>query len=171
MKRLRKGMLCLFCGGIFLCGLGMGVAFGEYSGFQYGGEVVLAGKDSETEWVTAPVFEESEKIYLPEEMKDLEDIVYSDEVPEDEVWFQVTYNGAVSQISVSTWLKGDSNNKKKKEYISLSPESGDLKSFMQIKDAVLADLKNSRISSYQIQGIEKIRAKANPVLKGKLYPR
>ena len=38
MRRIQKILAGVFFGGVLLCGIGAGVAFVEFSSFEYGGE-------------------------------------------------------------------------------------------------------------------------------------
>ena len=48
MDRLRKRLIVVFCIGVFLCGIGAGIAFAEFGALSYGGEHVLIEGDMQT---------------------------------------------------------------------------------------------------------------------------
>ena len=48
MSRQCKISIVMFCVGVLLCGIGMGIAFTEFSGLAYGGTQILGGTDMKT---------------------------------------------------------------------------------------------------------------------------
>lgn len=48
MGKLRKRLIVVFCIGVFLCGIGGGIAFAEFSALSYGGQQALVEPDMRT---------------------------------------------------------------------------------------------------------------------------
>ena len=49
MKRMHKILFAVFCAGVLLTGIGVGVLFTEFSALAYGGREILGKTDMQTE--------------------------------------------------------------------------------------------------------------------------
>lgn len=179
MRRIYKiigGMLIV---GTLVAGIGSGVAFAEYSAFEYGGEAVLSGSERFTKTLkyTAPLKEavedekkepEKEKAMLSEEKQVLNivldwhyTIVEDTSVPKDTVQFTVSYltddKNVKPQIIENDLEEGDGY-----IYLDCDYQYNDLRNMMRAKDPILSDLKNHKISEYQVDRVELIEISVNP---------
>lgn len=172
MKRINLIMMSVFIGGILLMGIGIGVAFGEYSGFTYGGErqigdgetkeIVLeheiaTGKDAKKTLVYSQMT--SENFEIKEDKK----------VPEGMVQYQVTYDKAFDAPYLE-YIGYDEYDYYEEEearyegelYLVFGGGNNEVKWFFQCKDEILKDLKEGKLCSYEYQPLTKVVVKVNP---------
>lgn len=96
----RKALGATFLAGVLICGLGTGIAFAQYSKFEYAGERIVGTENLVSETLEADVEADGE-IYL-----DIFDpggtvTVEQDEtVPTDKIYFDVVYNPDRAEMSV-----------------------------------------------------------------------
>lgn len=95
--KFRKFMTAVTLAGIFLTGIGAGIGFVEFCGFEYQGTVVLGEENREETRLVWELGDEkftSLRPYVAD--RSTEDITVEKDtkVPEDEVWLDVAYNSA-----------------------------------------------------------------------------
>lgn len=92
MSRLHKVLLGVFCSGILLCGVGVGIAFGDFSSLAYGGEKTIGDTRMVTEDFDAEIEpgENPWSIYGYFGRGGVSELTTDEEVPENTVRFRVT---------------------------------------------------------------------------------
>lgn len=89
MRRIYKVIGGMLIAGVLIAGIGSGVAFAEYSSFEYGGEVVLAGSERFTKTLNYKVPEGTEVLDIT---TDHHTVVEEDtSVPKDKVVIKILY--------------------------------------------------------------------------------
>lgn len=160
-------MITVFLCGILLVGIGAGVAFGEYSGFEYGGEKTLDIGKIETMTLEQKIAtgKNANKTFVYN-CYDSEYVVKEDKkVPEGMVRFEVSYYSDY----ISPELKYNKNVEMSESgidsdelYLAYYQSANEMELFMEVKDDILSDLKNGKISSYSFSPVEKVVVKVNP---------
>ena len=104
----RKKLGIAFGIGILLCGLGCGIAFAQYSDFEYAGERKIGEETLKTETVERDI-EADSKIFIghPDYGCDIT-LVADESVPIDKIDFDVTYNCCSFAVLSVKWLHTDS---------------------------------------------------------------
>ena len=159
MNRLHKILLGVFCGGVLICGIGPVIEFTEFSELEYGGVKYMGDELMRTERLDVAL-ESQEEIwqimsYGPDGHQA---VLETDEsVPEHTVRFQVTYNADRVEPVIDryqedslielywSWLRQD-----------------EVGLMMEVKDEVLADLKDGKISSYEAKDVEEVKVLIHP---------
>ena len=164
MSKHFKILIGIFCTGVLICGLGIGIAFMEFSTLSYGGKQIIGKTKMVTENVDVP-FEPGEEQYLvwgKWGWKQAE-IVTDSKVPEGAVRFQVTYNA--ERVTPHAYL-----NQEAKEFHFTYRWTGDdwdeVGLLMEGKDLVLQNLKERKIISLEWIGVEEVVVLVNPKNEG-----
>ena len=93
MKRMHKILLAIFCVGILLTGIGVGVVLTEFSALAYGGKEILGNTDMRTENFDVEFEPGEERTFITGWYQWKQDEVLTDAgIPENTVRFCVTYN-------------------------------------------------------------------------------
>lgn len=161
----------VFVIGILAGGIGTGIAFGEYSSLEYAGRVTLGEMATETmDFVYTPV--EGKKLMLAYcEGGDYAraTLVEQDRtVPQDVIRYEVTYNRqAVAPYLYYAQADASGNADAAADqagvlYLRRRYIGNEFELFMENKDEILAQLKEGKLSSYQMAGITQIRVLVNP---------
>lgn len=159
MSKFQKILLGAFCGGVLLCGLGAGIAFTEFTALEYDGEKILGAEQMVTDVVDVS-FTPGETPYdiYSYYYSEYPEIVVDDTVPEGTVRFDVTYNAA----RVEPHPHVDEENC----MISLDwywEDVSEMELLMEAKEQILAELKEGKISAYDVEGVKEVRIRVNPV--------
>lgn len=161
MSRLHKRLIVVFCIGVFLCGIGGGVAFTEFGALTYDGQMTLGNPDMRTQNFDVKFEPGKEKqeitggglyIHGP-------GVIHSDtSVPQNTVRFHTTYN-ADRMEPYALWYEED-------ERIVFSWTSNDtydeMALMMEAKDLVLQNLKEGKVVSFDAPFIESVTIMVNP---------
>lgn len=197
MRKIYKIIGSLLIVGVLIAGVGSGVAFAEYSAFEYGGESVLEGserftkvlkykvsadknaskKKEDGEESTETSFEEVEqqdeasnalkdedvkgKKILHVALDHCYTVVEDPSVPKDMVYFEISYlsdNQDVKPEIITQYLM----EKEEVVHVDCGFKYNDFRDVMRAKDLILSDLKNHKISDYQLDKIEDIEVQVNP---------
>lgn len=207
MRKIYKIAGIMLVAGVLVMGIGSGVAFAEYSAFEYGGEAVLEGSerftktlqykvDKETRIVNEKQMEKTTEVSLEEEQTDKmvdengqqkekeasEDtpenelkekkrlniriysphtIVYDSSVSKDMVQFTISYLSDNQDVKPEIIVE-NSEETRESIYLECDFRYNDFRDLMRVKDPILADLKNHRISDYQLDKIEMVEIRVNP---------
>lgn len=162
MSRLHKISIVVFCVGVLLCGIGAGMMFVEFDGFDYGGKYVLGEPDLRTEQIDV-AFEPKEEALsvwgVAGSYNRLPPKVETDSsIPKDTVRFQVTYN-AKCVVPFARWQEDE-------DRIDINwywKDTGDdLALMMEAKDVVLRNLKEGRLVSCDVLQVEEVVVSVNP---------
>lgn len=182
MRKIYKiigGMLII---GTLVAGIGSGVAFAEYSTFEYGGETLLEGSSRFSKTLeyrvpaknidTAQTEEPAEAGDMASEQKEvlnistdsyLYAITEDSSVPKNTVRFTVSYLTDETDVKPEVIENGsEETNGERYIYLDCDYEYNDLHDIMRAKDLILSDLKNHKISDYQVDRVEKIEISINP---------
>ncbi len=182
MRKIYKiigGMLII---GTLVAGIGSGVAFAEYSTFEYGGETLLEGSSRFSKTLeyrvpaknidTAQTEEPAEAGDMASEQKEVLNIstdsyLYAvtedSSVPKNTVRFTVSYLTDETDVKPEVIENGsEETNGERYIYLDCDYEYNDLHDIMRAKDLILSDLKNHKISDYQVDRVEKIEISINP---------
>lgn len=163
MRKIQCYMIAIFLGGVFLAGLGTGLAFSEFSSFTYSGETIIGEAEMKTEnFEYTFELEEDKKLQIhnyDDYSFSESDLVSTTSVPENTVRFLITYNAAAVRPHL-VYSEED-------QYVAVSYYyiSDDFKTFMSCKDQILKDLKNKQIGSYTTRTVDEIKVLVNPASK------
>ena len=184
--RFRKCMTAVTLAGIFLAGIGAGVGFVEFCGFEYQGNVVLgeeATEETRLVWELGDEKFSSLHPYIPD--RDTENITVEKDakVPKDEVWFDVSYNAEYGEPYLETYeeygetwsfaeesLDGEEKEVRVAEKLGYahiwtrsSVDMGtEAEVIMEIKDRILKELKEKKFSTYSYPRIFSVEVRVNP---------
>ena len=163
-----KILLGIFLTGILLMGVGAGIAFGEYSAFTYGGEVIVGNEKGEVQTEEYIISMGDKKTRIVNYASKNMDVVEDKQLKDGQVRVEVISNPDY----VRPYLYHDdyNNTDYSPEYISgyegeiqihYGRTKGDFEFFMECKDEFLNDLKNSVIKSYYLDAVKSVTVKAN----------
>lgn len=166
MKRSTQILWGVLCAGVLLMGMGTGMAFATYAGFEYDAKSLMQEADPQTAEHTVKVPKDG-AIEVWNYGSGLKDVVYSKSVPVDELRIELTYDSAYVGVDVEQSTDGDIH------YVNIIPlyEQDDFQLFMQNKDAVLEGLKNGVLMDYDPSSLYDVQVTvyANPANKDRLY--
>lgn len=162
MSRLHKKLMIVFCIGVFLCGIGGGVAFTEFSALTYDGQKILGNADVRTQDfdVEFEPGEEKQEITGGGLYVHGPGVIHTDaSVPQNTVRFRVTYNAdriepyalwydERGQI-IFSWIYDDTYD--------------EMALMMEAKDLLLQNLKEGKIVSFDSPLLESVAIMVNPV--------
>lgn len=169
MRKVQKILLVLFVLGVLLTGVGTGVALIEYSSLAYGGTKTIGEEHLITKTLSYEISDKTEEVILLGGYKryivDVTEVIEDAMIPENEIRYVVTYNE--KRIKPYIWTsEADSNDRVKDPQLKIGLEfeylGNEFEEFMMVKDEVLSDLKNGRISEYEIQSVSKVLIQVNP---------
>ncbi len=203
MRRIYKIAGSMLVIGVLIAGIGSGVAFAEYSSFEYGGKTVLEGSERFTKTlkykvsakgVTSREIEKSEETteisieetehegetsttektegYKQEKaaegkkvlniiLNHCNTLVEDPSVPKDMVYFEISYlsdNQDVKPEIITQYLMET----EEVIHVDCDFQYNDFRNLMRAKDLILSDLKNHKISDYQMDKIEFTEVRVNP---------
>ncbi|MBE5955588.1 MAG: hypothetical protein E7253_03960 [Lachnospiraceae bacterium] len=166
-----KIVLGIFLAGILLTGIGAGIAFGEYSQFTYGGEVILGTEKSEVETMEYVIPLSDNKIRVNNYTTKPLDLVEDKQLKDGQVRVEVIANPDYVR-SFMEYVDYDTN-----EFFDYDPNyiSGydgqieihtgrvinEFEFVMKCKDDFLQNLKNSVIKNYYLDAVKSVTVKAN----------
>ena len=162
MRRLHKILIMIFCFGVLVCGLGIGVMLMEFSGLQYGGELLIGSNNMTTETIDVKFeTENGEKTisqrYYPSAEK-YHGVQADSSVPKDTVRFQITYNEDV----IEPYAYWDEDEEKVLCSWYWCGHDDELALMMEAKDVILQNLKEGKLVSINRLTIEEISEFVNP---------
>lgn len=177
MRRIYKIIGGMLAAGVLIAGIGSGVAFAEYSSFEYGGEATLEGSERFTKTLKYEVKADENDNADAENKKEVLNvltdyhytIVEDTSVPEDMVWFTICYlsdnkdvNPEIIEGEEEYYTDGEAEGKLEYIYIDCDYDHSDFRDLMRVKDPILSDLKNHKISDYQLDRVESVEIHVNP---------
>ncbi|MBD9219999.1 MAG: hypothetical protein EGQ35_06775 [Clostridiales bacterium] len=175
----RKKLGIAFGIGILLCGLGCGIAFAQYSGFDYAGEKRIGDENLKTETVEKDIDSDGTiEIMYPGYRCDVS-VVADENVPIDKINFDVTYNTEVISLYISKFyttctddqfdedgaLIEEENEVEQKEInfgFGRYKNDSDIDTMFKVKDELLKDIKNKQIGDYYVTAFDSIVVRVNP---------
>lgn len=169
--KFRKCMVVLILLGIFLCGLGTGIGFAEYSGLEYAGHVELTGDGEKTQRLVWEVdAEEYERLspYFYWDDYNVE-VIKDRSVPRDEVWFDVTCSDTFGNawLTETAEYKDFDNDDWKMASVSLYQNDSAgfedrMRLTMKVRDQILGELKEGKFSTYELRYSSEIEIRIHP---------
>ncbi len=166
MSRQHKITIVVFCIGVLLFGIGVGVAFTEFGGLTYGGTEILGETDMKTENLDV-AFEPEDEVWNIWGTRSWHrgyyggtndmDIRTDSSVPPDTVRFCVTYNA--SRVEPFASLDMDSATIDFGWYWN---ETDELALMMEAKDKALQSMKEGRLVSFDTVEVEQVDIYVNP---------
>lgn len=148
----------VFCIGILLLGIGVGVSFVEFSNFKFGGKLRVHANNIEEQEITLKWDEvangKDKKFHLLNWSDSKVEIIEDKDLADDKVVFQIKYPKDVFQSSVQEMPREDMDEEllalESKVWIYQNRRVGmsDMERFMRVKDAVLKGLKEKVYYDY-----------------------
>ena len=178
MYKTRIILLIIIGAGILFAGAGAGMAFHEFASFTYAGEKEAGPMDRKTVDMDFG-FRATEEAPLNVErtyghFTNDNDIVESEEVPENTVRFRVTYNAEAVEPFVDAYESGQSvrlswfyiatNRSKLIGFIA-----DDFRNFMECKNIFLEGIRKREFISFHTTGIEELEIMVNPASKSLIH--
>lgn len=172
MRKIQTILLGTFLGGVLLGGVGAGIALVEYSSFSYGGEKLIGYENLVTDHFDFQFDPEKGVIvadagYWGERTQTR--LMADESVPENVVRYEVTYNKKQIEpfldfVPAQEGISGFQEAEHKQGMIEflVSSQGSDLEVFMECKDELLKEIKEKKISSYDMAYITKINVLVNP---------
>ncbi|MBR1866068.1 MAG: hypothetical protein IJ801_06140 [Lachnospiraceae bacterium] len=161
MRKLHKIIGGMLIAGALLTGIGSGVAFAEYSSFEYGGEVSPEGCEAVTRTLEykVPVEENNGKPVLNVAIPYHCEQVVDADVPKDTVRFVIQY-----------WLEDDDVTPHIVEedddglsiYVNCDFYYDNVRDMMKAKDTFLKALRQHKIVKIKGEKVEKVEIHMNP---------
>lgn len=178
MRKTQKILIGLFLGGVLLGGIGTGVGLLEYSSFTYGGEKLLGEEHLVTENLDFSFDLDGQTLILgggyhvDEEV--LGNLETDSAVPAGTVRYEVTYNQEelMPVLRFEEFEEPEDTMPETLEkpackgtlYLTVRYQGGssDFRLLMENKDRFLEELKQKKISSYDVAYITDVKIKVNP---------
>ncbi len=192
MRKIWWILIASFFVGILVCGLGVGIAFAEFSGLTYAGEEEIGEMVQETLVYEIATEAEHYNVYTNFYIEPGQKIISDNSIPKDQIEIDVTYNGEtdepflydhyyyqpeytyvqqIDEYGNEVYVENIENTDSGKLVcdINVSYNYDGFQVFMEHKDEMLTDLKNNRIGSYRIKddGYDVI-VRCNPAIADKI---
>ncbi len=175
-KKARAVMAGILCAGLLFVGIGMGVAFGEFSKFTYAGRSTLDGmvprtysdrltlEEGETLYVSTRYVPYSSMYTYQEEPAQGIQIKTDASVPSGQVQFDVAFRSVYSDIQISRYYLGDgTTNLDRQLNIYTTPHYGSpLAIFMAYKDRALEDIQHNKLGDYSEVLVDQVVITVHP---------
>lgn len=158
MRRIYKIIAGMLIVGVLVTGIGSGVAFAEYSTFEYGGEAFLEDSEYFIKTVEYKVPEEEDSINISSEYH--LSLVEDEDIPKDMMKFVIHYVSDDKDVVPEIVQMQDED--KKDIYLNCDYQYNDFRNMMRMKDPILKDLKAHKISDYQYDGVKSVELHVNP---------
>lgn len=157
----RKKLGLAFGIGVLLCGLGCGIAFAQYSGFDYAGDRIIGEENIVSESIEQSIDRSGEIHIYPQGRYYKAKIVADDTVPTDKIIFNVEYNSDIINLNIEK-VEHEKDENRTDFYLGDYTNSDEVKELFMVKDEVLNDLKNKKLGSYIVIDFKNIEARVNP---------
>lgn len=177
-------MTALFAGGLLLIGIGGGISFAEYTSFSYGGEKMMGDGQMTVSRIEQ---ERTEGIPFQIVYYNEMDIVEDENLPDDKLVFEFTYNPEYTEPQVKMYVEEtdeipegtsyndladgeekeenkEKNNRKESFHIWKNSKNG-IGMMCRVKDEVLKAVKERKIYDYDTDFVEKITVYMSPEAK------
>ena len=160
----RKRLVIIFLLGVLVCGLGCGISFAQFSSFDYAGKKIIGSENTESKTLTGEI-SSAGYIYIDDLRRYYDaEVVGDDTVPANEIVFDITYNPDLIDPQLGhDWNINDGENERAFDsYYIYGYRGDDIQYFFEIKDEFLADIKEKKIGSYEVQDIVSVTVRLNP---------
>lgn len=171
----RKFLGLMFLAGVLICGFGCGIAFAQFSSFDYAGETIIGSGQTEQKTIVEDLNDKGEIHLGGMRRGDKFEVVEDAGVAVDEIAFDITYDPVFidplvdSDVYNYNEYYGDDNSVERvydensyEEFYIYGYTGDDVEYFFKAKDALLGDLKKKKIGSYEIQEISAVTVRINP---------
>ncbi len=178
MRKIYKIIGGMLITGTLVAGIGSGVAFAEYSTFEYGGETVLEGSRRFSKTLEYKMPAKNTDTAQTEKAEDIASeqkqvlnifadhyytVAEDSSVPENTVRFTVSYLTDETNVEPEVIENGSEEaDGERYIYLDCDYEYNDFRDIMRAKDLILSDLKKHKISDYQMDRVEEIEISINP---------
>lgn len=157
----RKLLVIVFLAGLLLVGLGCGVAFAQYSQFDYAGEQKLGAEELAEVTLTEQLQHQGDIIV--DVWAQVEAAVQADaSVAKDAICVDVAYNEDYVEVVVLQDCRWATEENDAFGLAWGGGDAGDLQMIFDLRDAVLADIKEHQISAYSFADIETVTVRVHP---------
>lgn len=162
MKKINNILAGIFLSGVLLIGIGAGVAFWEYSSFEYQGEHQIGeGKEKkEVLEYKIPSKTDQKKICLIQNFEKDYTLVEDKNIPKNVIQYEIIYNPEFAKPELC--FEEADYNYFGNLYLSFHSTKSDFEVFMEYKDQILEELKKKKIASYRYDRIKEITIRVNP---------
>lgn len=170
----RKKLVIVFVFGLFLLGLGSGIAFAEFSSFQYGGEKNFSGEMTAIT-LSQTLDEDIDTVYIQQRGNfNGKMLIEADSsLPVGQIAFEVMCNEKI----VTPFLQEEKEMYRRGEYKKIGPGEAvysldfnyynmdnEMSSFIKGKDELLEAVKNRVVYNYKTDYVQDVVIKAAPDL-------
>jgi len=169
-NKLKMILLGIFCVGVLITGMGIGIAVIEYTQLEYTGVHVIGGEDTtEAKYEFKVELLEGEEFHIRNQ-REMVEIIYDEAVPENQVRCSILYNSNLVKVLAGIDVPEKGNTGNTWLYFSERYIADDFDLLMQNKDSIIADLKEGKIGSYETADtIKEITVRVNPKMKDVVY--
>lgn len=167
MRKIWWILIASFFVGILVCGLGVGIAFAEFSGLTYAGEEEIGEMVKETLVYEVSTDADNYNICTTFHIEPGQKIISDNSIPENRIEIDVTYNNETDEPFLYDCYWETNEEVICDIYVSNTYDGFQV--FMEHKDEMLTDLKNNRIGSYRIKddGYDVV-VRCNPAIAEKI---
>lgn len=173
-NKLKMILLGVFCVGVLITGIGVGVAVVEYTQLEYTGIHVIGGENTtEAKYEFEVELAEGENLRIRNQ-RGMVEVVYDEAVPENQVQCSILYNPDIVQVQAGIDDGAGISDKERIEntwlYFSERYIADDFDLLMKNKDMIIADLKEGKFGYYTTNDpVKSITVKVNPKMKDVVY--
>ena len=173
MRKFRICMIVLLLAGVLLGGIGAGACLVEFSDLEYKGLVMLGGEKTETQEL---VYEMKNRdvdrinLYTGGYTHGATEVIPDRSIDLDEVMIEVTYNPEYCEPMLESYGSYENETWTQEDvHIWTHVKNYDsLQTVMDVKDQILEDLKEKKISSYQVASVTEVKVYVHPANEEKV---
>ena len=162
MRKIQKAALGVLAGGVLLAGIGTGVALVEYSTLNYGGHKIIGENHLVTNTFTYKLKQSQEEVVLLEgfdyNASRVTEFIEDETIAKDEILYEVTYN----ENRVRPYIWSGEGAETIRIGLGMEYFRNEFADFMEVKDLVLSELKQHKVSTYETTYVTNVAVKANP---------
>ena len=184
MRNVQKILIGVFVAGVVLGGIGTGIALEEFSDLRYGGRTVVGEEHLVTRELDSHFPIEGKTLILGYNyngsLKQEELLVEDITVPVGTIRYEVTYNEQVvkpflqfdeyeeEEVEEEIWEEEETESEKNEPVyagilrLRASYIGDGFELFMENKDRILEELRQKKLSSYELAEITNLRIRVNP---------
>ena len=165
--RFRICMIILILVGVLTGGIGAGTAIAEFSDMEYEGKVWLGSENTTETRLTYEIEDRgSDRIYCyyGGNMQEGISVIENRKVPLNQIWFDITYNPDFVEPAIESYgSHRDGTESREEVHIWMHSKGYDqMETLMDLKDKILADLKEKKISSYEFSTVVEMNIQVHP---------
>ena len=159
-------MIILILAGVLLGGIGTGAALVEFSDLEYNG-TVWYGTEELTE--TKLIYEMDDRdvdqvyCYTGGIGQNETEVIEDRKVPLDEIWFEISYNPEYGEPVLDYYGAYENGDYLREDVHIWTVRSYDeFEVFMELKDRILEELKEKKLSSYRFELVTGMKVYVHP---------